>query len=166
MEPLPTSLDEPPRPLPRPQRQPVARPGQLTAGWGTAFWFVWAGAAGAFAAVWVSSRTVGLATWWLGPETEPRPVFVTLLPFVLPLALAAAAFAHARYLPWFGMAAAALQSVFGFGDLGTVQHLALVELLIAAGAFLLSVASLAGMFRRAPDEPVDPATAEEQSVAS
>ena len=65
-----------------------------------------------------------------------------------------------------GMAAAALQSVFGFGDLGTVQHLALVELLIAAGAFLLSAASLAGMFRRAPDEPVDPATAEEQSVAS
>ncbi|MCB0957055.1 MAG: hypothetical protein KDB12_12940 [Ilumatobacter sp.] len=168
MEPVPT-IDEqppqppqPPQPLPPGPQRPGPKVGQLTGGWGTAFWFVWAGAAGAFAAVWVSSRTIGLSTWWLGPETQARPILISLLPFVLPLALAAAALAHARYLPWFGMAGAAVQSVFGLGDLGRVEHLALAELLVAAGAFVLSAASLAGMLRPA----IEPLAAEEQSVAS
>ena len=37
--------------------------------------------------MWKTSRELGLSTWWLGPVGEPQPIFVTMLPFVAPLAM-------------------------------------------------------------------------------
>ncbi len=130
----------------QPQRTP--RPGELTAGWATMFWIVWAGVAAAFAAVWVSSRTTGLSTWWLGPESDPRSVLLNLLPFAAPLGLAAAAFARLRWLPWAGVAGAAVQAAIGLGDVGRVDKYALVELAIVGGALAVSLASFSGLLRK------------------
>lgn len=128
---------------------PAPRPGDLTSGWLVVFGLGWLAAAVAMAAVWSASRQIGLSTWWLGPPARPRPIFVNVLPFVAPLLLVAGALNRARHLPWSGLAGAAVIAAVGLGDLGRVRGFGLVELLIAAGAAAISLASLAGMYRSA-----------------
>lgn len=109
----------------------------------------WLAAALALAAVWSASRQIGLSTWWLGPPARPRPVFVNVVPFVAPLALVVAAVNRVRYLPWLGVAGAVAIAAVGLGDLGRVRGLGIAELVIAGAAALVSLASLAGMYRSA-----------------
>jgi hypothetical protein len=124
------------------------RPGELTAGWSVVFGLGWLSVAVALAAVWTASRQLGLSTWWLGPTADPRPIFVNVLPFVAPLLLVAAAMNRVRYLPWYGLAGAATIAAVGMGDLGRVRGFGVVELVIAAAAAAVSLASLSGMYRR------------------
>ncbi len=126
---------------------PVA--GQLTGGWTNVFWFSWAAVAGSWAAIWASSRTTGLSTWWLGPEADPANVFLNLLPFVAPLALAVAGLGRARFLPWWGVGGALVQGAIAVGDLDGPGNYGLIQLAVAVGAMAVSVASFGGMYRRA-----------------
>lgn len=157
--PLPAPL---PLPLPPPtvadatggpfgsQRPPEV--GQLTQGWATVTWLAWVGVIVGFAAVWYSSRITGFSTWWLGPESEPRFIGISLLPFVAPLAVASAGVRGARRLPWAGIAASVWCAAIGVGDLGRVNGYAAVELLLAAGGLAVSLASFAGLVRPIADE--------------
>jgi hypothetical protein len=154
MEPSPTSL---PSELPQPPSAPTdikpvrpLRPGMLTHRWGTTFWIGWATVAGGFAAVWYSARVTGFATWWLGPETAPRFILVSLLPFIAPIALAIAGFVGMRRLPWWGIAGAAVTALVAWGDVGTVNGYAAVEFVLAAGGLLVSLAAFAGVLRSTP----------------
>jgi hypothetical protein len=142
-------------PIPEPPAVPthhlrVLRPGNLTARWTTTFWLGWAGVAGGFVAVWYSSRVTGLATWWLGPEAEPRSVLVNLLPFVAPLGLCVLALAHRRWVPILGILGAAVTVVVGAIDLGRIRGYGVIELVLAGAGLAVSVASFAGMLRRDP----------------
>lgn len=128
------------------------RPGNLTANWTTVFWLAWAGVAAGFAAVWYSARITGMATWWLGPETAPRLILVSLIPFVAPLGLAVMALAHRRWMPWFGIGGAVVTALVAAGDIGGPARYFAVEFALAAGGLLVSVASFAGMLRDAPAE--------------
>ena len=103
----------------------------------------------AFTGVWKASRELGLATWWLGPLSQPQPVFVMLLPFVAPAAMVVATLNTARRLPWYGLTASAACAAVGIGDLDRIQRLAYVELAIAAAGALVSIASLSGLYRSA-----------------
>jgi hypothetical protein len=76
------------------------------------------------------------------------------LPFYGPLLVMFAAISNWRYAPYFGIVAAVVGAGVGAGDLGRVQWLAVVELVLAGGALCISVASLAGMYRPAEPEPV------------
>jgi hypothetical protein len=105
----------------------------------------------AFAAVWNTSVQLGLSTWWLGARAEPQSPIVRLSPFLAPLLMAIAAFANVRRLALLGIAAAAITAMFGIGDLRRVPGLATVELLIAGLAMAVSLASLTGTYRSAPD---------------
>jgi hypothetical protein len=125
------------------------RPGDLSAGWTLVFVIGWVGVAVGFAAVWNASVQLGLSTWWLGPAADRRPLVIRLLPFVAPLLAVLAAAMRVRWLPWIGVAAAAATAAIGIGDLGRVTGLAIVELLLAACGLLVSLASTAGMYRRA-----------------
>jgi len=102
----------------------------------------------AFIGVWNTSRQLGVALWWLGPDGEPQPVFITLLPFLAPLVVIVLALNNVRHLPWFGLAAAAATSAFGFVDLGYVRRLGLVELLIAGAGAAVAIAGFGGTFVR------------------
>ena len=93
--PSPPPFLEPPQPAAI-TAQP--RPGQLTLKWSRLFWVGWLLVAGSFAAIWYSSRLIGLSTWWLGPETEPRVIVVNVLPFTVPLSLSVAGFQRRRSL--------------------------------------------------------------------
>jgi hypothetical protein len=108
-----------------------------------------------FAATWNASRQLGLPTWWLGPVDHQRPLYVILLPFIAPLVIIAAVGNRVRYVPWVGVLGAVATAGVGLGDLGRVRGLGVVELIAAAAALLVSVASLSGMYRRADVSDAD-----------
>ena len=121
--------------------------GQLTAGWRITVLATWVLVFLGYTAVWKASRELGLATWWLGPTAEPRPIPILLVPFIVPLAMILATINNSRRLPWYGLAAAAVGVVIAIPDLGTFRRLGLVELGIAVAAGAVSVASIAGRYR-------------------
>ncbi len=141
-------VSEPGLPEPPWVEQAPKRPGQLSPGWRLAFGIGWAAIIVGYAAVWQTSRVIGLSTWWLGAEAEPRLVLINLLPFYGPVLVAAAAISNWRYAPYLGIGVAFIGAAIGAGDLGRVQWLAVVELVVAGAALCISVASLAGMYRR------------------
>jgi len=124
-----------------------ARPGQLTFGWRVATVGMWALVFVAFTGVWKASRELGLATWWLGPFGAPRPFFVIIVPFVLPVLVVVAALNNARGLPWLGLGAGAATALIGVGDLDRVTRLGLVEIAIGLAAMLFSLATVSGRYR-------------------
>jgi hypothetical protein len=111
----------------------------------------WAAVIVGHAAVWQSSRVIGLSTWWLGADSEPRLLLVQLLPFYGPILVTAAAVANWRYAPYLGIVVACATAAIGAGDLGRVRWIAVVELVLSGAALCISVASLAGMYRRVSD---------------
>jgi hypothetical protein len=127
----------------------VRRAGQLTPGWRLATLATWALAFVAWSGVWKASRELGLATWWLGPISAPRPLFVMLVPFIAPAVMGVLALNNARRLPWLGLGASGIAGVIGIVDLSYVRRLGIVETVIAVAAAAVSVASLTGMYRMA-----------------
>ncbi|MFM2078360.1 MAG: hypothetical protein RJA49_2250 [Actinomycetota bacterium] len=151
MEPT-VALPEPP-PVDVRVERPLRR-GELTPGWSTAFWLGWACVTGGFAAVWYSSRITGMATWWLGPETQPRFILVSLIPFLAPLGLSLMALAHRPWMPWWGILGAAITAAVAALDIGGPARYFAVEFVLAGGGLLVSLAAFAGLVRDAPAEPV------------
>gem|GEM_PF-186894 len=129
--------------------QRIPRPGELTAAWTAVFCLGWFAVMCGFAAVWTSSRTTGFPTWWLGPEPEPRLLLVNLLPFAAPLALVVEGLVRRRFLPLWGTLGAVVCAVIAALDLADQPRYAAVEFVLAAGGLAVSLASYAGMLRRA-----------------
>jgi len=148
-----TSALPPPVPDQRPAfdapspTDPDKRAGQLSPAWRMVFGFGWAAVILGYAAVWETSRVIGLSTWWLGADAEPRLLLVQLLPFYGPILVAIAAAANWRYAPYLGMAVAAFGALIAAADMDRVRWLAVVEFVLAGAAMCISVASLAGMYR-------------------
>jgi hypothetical protein len=113
------------------------------------FWVGWSAVAGGFAAVWYSARVTGFSTWWLGPETAPRLILISLIPFIAPLGLALMGFLGVRHLPWWGILGAVACALVAWGDVGRDTGYAAVEFTLALGGLLVSLASFAGVLRPA-----------------
>jgi hypothetical protein len=146
----PSPLPSPPLPQPGDAWvQPPKLAGQLSPGWRLAFALGWGMIIAGTAAVWEASRVIGLSTWWLGPDAEPRFLVFQLLPFYGPIIVLIAAISNWRYAPYLGIAVALLGAAIGAGDLNRVRWIAVVELVLAGGALCISIASLAGMYRPA-----------------
>lgn len=165
------SLPQPPDSAPRAgaaraRRRRHRRPGDLTPGWGTVFGTAWLLVAVGFASVWVSSRTTGLSTWWLGPETAPRFFLLWLLPFVAPLLLAASGYSQVRHLPIAGLAGAAVSALVALGDVGRVNGYAVIEFALAGGGLLVSVAAFGGTYRAAGASSSDTGAADAEAPAT
>lgn len=131
------------------------RPGDLAPGWASGLVGGWLLVTVGLGAVWVSSRTTGMSTWWLGPEARPVSPLVNALPFVLPLAVVTGALLGARHMAWLGVLAAMATAAVGIGDLGRVAGYAVAELALAVGGLLVSLASRAGTYRTAPTAAAD-----------
>jgi hypothetical protein len=121
--------------------------GQLSPVWRFVFGLGWAAIVVGYSAVWETSRVIGLSTWWLGADAEPRMLLIQLLPFYGPLLVTIAAISNWRYAPYFGIVVAVAGAAIGAGDLDRVRWIAVVELVLAGAALCISVASLAGMYR-------------------
>jgi hypothetical protein len=125
----------------------AARPWQLTPGWQVTVTLAWVSVCVALAAVWSTSRQLGLSTWWLGPPSQPRAVWLALTPFAPPAIVALLALTGRRYVPWAGLVAATCIAGVAAGDLGRVTGLGVLELVIACAGALVSIASFAGTYR-------------------
>jgi len=150
----PPALPPPPPPFARNNgdAQPSVRPaklvGQLSPAWRLLFGLGWAAIIACNAAVWETSRVIGLSTWWLGAEAQPRAIVLQLLPFYGPILVTVAAISNWRYSPYIGIAVAISGAAIGAGDLGRVRWIAVVELVLGGAALCISAASLVGMYRR------------------
>ena len=128
---------------------PATRPGHLTPGWRTTYLVTWVGVVLVYASVWRTARTMGLSTWWLGPSSDPQFVVVQLLPFVGPLLAVIAAGRNLRFLPHLGIAAGLMGLGVALVDVGEFSRLAVLQFIAAGAGLLASIASFAGLVRRA-----------------
>jgi hypothetical protein len=155
----------PPPPPPPPQLESDAWPatlkfpGQLSPVWRLTFGLGWAFVVACNAAVWETSRIIGLSTWWLGAEAQPHFVLIQLLPFYAPIIATIAAISNWRNAPYVGLAAGAVGMAIAAGDLGRVRWIAVVELVIAAAGLCISGASIVGMYRAVTPETAAQPTA-------
>jgi hypothetical protein len=133
----------------------VPRAGDLTTAWRILTGIGWLGIVVMLAATWNASRQLGLPTWWLGPLDHQRPAYIILLPFVAPAVVLTAVGNRVRYVPWIGVLGATATAAIGLGDLGRVRGLGVVELIGAAAALLVSIASFSGMYRRVSTDETD-----------
>ena len=129
------------------------RAGELTSGWRVVTAVTWMMVVVGLGCVWKTSDQLGLSTWWLGPRGEPHSIVIQLLPFVPAVLMVLAAINHVRYLPWFGLAASGLVVLTGLFDVVRFTGLGVLEISIGVAAAVVSLVSLAGMYRTDTDAP-------------
>jgi hypothetical protein len=108
----------------------------------------WVGVFTGYLAVWKASEELGLATWWLGPRSDPQPVLVRLVPFVVAASFGILASSNMPGMPVIGVIGAIALATIAVPDLSRSTGLATVEFAIAGAAFLVSAASFTGTYRR------------------
>lgn len=138
------------------------RPGQLVPVWRVLLTLAWVGAFCGFAAVWKASEEIGIATWWLGPRSDPRPLLIVLVPFAITIVAGVAAASNGPRALWVSLGASAACALVALFDLSRSARLALVELAIALATALVALAALTGRYRTAPDANVGEAVPPER----
>jgi hypothetical protein len=126
------------------------RAGELNALWRSLLAVCWIGVFFAFAAVWKASEEIGIATWWLGPRSDPQPLLIRLSPFVLAIAVGLVVVSNRREAVWVSYGGAAVIGVLAALDVSRSGGLALIEFVIAAAVVLVTTASFAGRYRAVP----------------
>ena len=113
----------------------------------------WAMVLMAYMAVWKASEEIGLATWWLGPRSDPQPVLVRLIPFLLIAVVGLAVSSNVPRGSWVAVVGAITLLVVAVPDFSRSTGLAVVEMAIAGAALVISLASLTGTYRNPAVEP-------------
>jgi hypothetical protein len=131
--------------------QRVPRPGELVVAWRAALVGTWVLVFVAYLAVWKASEEIGIATWWLGPRSNPQPVIVRLVPFIVTATFGAIVTFPFRNLSWISLGGAAVLAAIAVPDFSRAAGLATIELIIAAAVAIVSLASLTGRYRAAPE---------------
>jgi len=114
----------------------------------------WVGVFVAYLAVWKASEEIGIATWWLGPSSNPQPVPVRLIPFLVAVVFGILASYNVRRMPWISLGGSAVLASIAVPDLSRSVGLATIEFVIAGAVALVSLASLTGTYR-APKPDAD-----------
>jgi len=133
-----------------PERTP--RPGELTAAWRMAVIVTWVGTLLAYLAVWKASEEIGIATWWLGPRSNPEPMYIRLIPFAVVAVFIILAGYNVRRLPWISLGGSVLLALIAIPDLSRSGGLAAIEFAIAGAVALVSLGSFSGVYRAAPPD--------------
>ena len=123
----------------------------------------WVGVIAGFAAVWQACRVGGIAPWWLGPETNPRSIFITAIPFVLPMIAIAIASFNLRITCWAGVVAGLGCAAIALGDLEW-PGLAIVEMALGLAGVVISCACFGGRMRALDAVATPPEAPEASSV--
>jgi hypothetical protein len=124
------------------------RPGQLTTPWRAMTVAAWVGVFVAYMAVWKASEELGIATWWLGPRSNPQPLVIRLVPFIVTAVFGILASYNVPRMPAIGLLGAAMLAAIAVPDLSRSTGLAVVEFAIAGAIAVVSAASFTGMYRQ------------------
>ena len=136
--------------VPGPSRAP--RAGELTGAWRIALILTWLGALLSYLAVWKASEEIGIATWWLGPRSNPQPMLIRLIPFAVVAVFGVITCYNVKRLPWISLAGAGLLALIAVPDLSRSGGLAMIEFAIAGAVALVSLGAFSGMYRAAPSD--------------
>lgn len=108
-----------------------------------------------YMAVWKASEELGIGTWWLGARSNPQPIVVSLIPFVIIALMGLATSLNTLHLAWIGIGGSVALVLMAIPDLSRSTGLAVVEFAIAGAALTVSLASLTGTYRNAPEVPAE-----------
>ena len=111
--------------------------------WPVATGIFWGLVFAALIGVWKASQEVGVATWWRGPRSAPRPLPVQILPLIAPSVMVIGAMIRWSRLAWVGVGAGLITAAIGAGDLAGVPKLAVVQLALGGAGVVFSLAALA-----------------------
>lgn len=125
------------------------RAGELTPAWRGALVVTWALGLLAFLAVWKVSEELGLATWWLGPLSQPQPVIVRLVPTIVCIVFGAWCTLPVRRVPVIAVAGAIVLGAISIPDFSRAVGIATIELTIAGAVALVALAAFSGIYRAA-----------------
>ncbi len=114
----------------------------------------WVGAFLAYMGVWKASEEIGIATWWLGPRSNPQPIWVRLVPFAIIAVVGILASYNVRRLPWISLGGSIALAVIAAGDISRSGGLATIEFAIAGSVALVSLGSFSGVCRAAASDAV------------
>ncbi len=107
----------------------------------------WVGVFTAYLAVWKASEEIGIATWWLGPRSNPQPVVIRLVPYIVTAFFGILASYNVPRMPVIGLIGSAVLTAIAVPDLSRSAGLAGIELAIAGAVLLVSAASFTGTYR-------------------
>ncbi len=108
----------------------------------------WVGVVVAYMAVWKASDEIGIATWWLGPRSDPQPLLIRLVPFMVAAVFGILASYNVRRMPLIGLVGAVSLAAIAVPDLSRSTGLATIEFAIAGAVLLVSLASFTGTYRQ------------------
>ena len=108
----------------------------------------WVGVFVAYLAVWKASEEIGIATWWLGARSNPQPLVIRLVPFMVTAVFGILASYNVRRLPIIGLVGAVALIAIAVPDLSRSGGLATIEFAIAGAVLLVSAGSFTGTYRQ------------------
>jgi len=115
---------------------------QPSDGWRMVSFLTWIGVLAAVLAVTISSRTIGRSIWWLGPSSNPAPVFYLLIPVLIigtPLVIT---LTRPQRMVRVGLVGSIALLVSALPDVGSNSAIALAILVIGLAALASSIALL------------------------
>ena len=130
--------------VPHPPRQHKAG---LERAWVLIVIISWMLVTAALAAAAVTGRNIGKPTWWLGTASDPAWPLLWVVPFLAPIAVIVCAIVAGKWAPFAGVGASLYLGAVATLDLERTPAVALIQVVVAGAALLVSVASLAGRTR-------------------
>jgi hypothetical protein len=134
------------------------RPGDLTFAWRFTLMFGWIAAFFAYAAVWQASVQLGIATWWVGPRSQPTPTMIRMIPFIMTIVAGLLTVYNVRRVSFLSLGTAFGSLLIAVPDLSRSVGLAAVEIMISIALIVVSAASLTGRYRLVPADSGDAET--------
>lgn len=111
-------------------------------GWRTVAFITWIGILASVLAVTISSRTIGRPIWWLGPSSNPAPVFYLLIPIVVIGTPLFVTMRRPQRIVRVSLVASVALLISALPDLGSNSAIAIAIITIGIAALATSIALL------------------------
>lgn len=121
---------------------PASTASQPTDGWRTVSFITWIGVLASVLAVAISSRTIGRPIWWLGPSSNPAPIFYLLIPIVIIGTPLFVTMRRPERIVRVGLMGSAALLISATPDIGSNSAIAIAILTIGLAALASSIALL------------------------
>jgi hypothetical protein len=121
---------------------PIVPQSQPSDGWRMVSFLTWLGVLASVLAVAISSRTIGRSIWWLGPSSNPAPVFYLLIPIIIIGTPLLVTIQRPHRMVRVGLAGSIALLVSALPDLGSNNAIAIAILVIGVAALASSIALL------------------------
>jgi hypothetical protein len=121
---------------------PPSQQSQPSDGWRMVSFLTWIGVLASVLAVTISSRTIGRSIWWLGPSSNPAPVFFLLIPILIIGTPIFVTLMRPQRMVRVGLVGSIALLVSALPDVGSNSAIALAVLVIGLAALASSIALL------------------------